>query len=360
MANDNYNSSPFTPQYTLIQKIKELQDHVKTIYENEEQFNQRIAELESKSIQFIVLENVDLTADTSIDLDFSAADYGKASGVKNCKLFIICSHGPSEYGARPVIFELSKFKQDLSLNEITFNGNVFSVSSDDKYVDTISAVATFSLGKIRIKFARVSLNFDLETIPHIFEIGSSTDVTSVFNQLKVCDMINQGDERVYILSYIDNADSAFFVIDFPNDALGYWRYYKDGDNWIYDDSSSFNINIESGGSKLYKHNIKCHINNDSYYTLTIISSSNDEFTSGASLIDKLRNLATNGWSSSNTISGTIFADFGEVGLESKILAIYHITRVDYLKVYICDPTGSIVEETVSTPIVNIEEEINLL
>lgn len=195
MANDNYNSSPFTPQYTLIQKIKELQDHVKTIYDNEDEFNNRITELESKSIQVIVLENVDLSGSTDITLDFSAADYGKAGGTKNCKLFIVCSYGPSEYGARRLIFELSKFKQDLSLNEISFSANIFDISSDNKYVDTISAVATLSLQKIRIKFARFNFTNliinSLETNGNAL-IGNDLDVDgdlTVFGETK-CEDLN--------------------------------------------------------------------------------------------------------------------------------------------------------------------------
>lgn len=231
MANDNYNSSPFTPQYTLIQKIKELQDHVKTIYENEEQFNQRIAKLESKSIQFITLENVDLTADSSVEIDFSAADFGKAGGVKNCKLFIICSHGPVEYGARPVIFELSKFKQDLSLNEITFNGNVFSVSSDDKYVDTISAVATLNPHKIRIKFARVSLNFESVSV---YTVDDDIDMLSseFLDTLKLGDIIFSTTEDAIFIVNTRNDESIKLICPIYNMYYEY-SYDENDSNWYF-------------------------------------------------------------------------------------------------------------------------------
>ena len=121
--------------------------------------------------------------------------------------------------------------------------------------------------------------------PTVYKIGASTDVTTMFDKVKVGDMINQNDEILYIVggSNYENGIS-LFVVDYGNDKIGYWYYEKENNNWVINEDTScnkkvnldlnftsFDINKSSlGGTKLYLHELQ--FNNEAYGTKLFVVS----------------------------------------------------------------------------------------
>ena len=104
--------------------------------------------------------------------------------------------------------------------------------------------------------------------PTVYKIGGFIDVTTMFDKVKVGDMINQGESRLYIVFYKDE-DYINLLIgngDDDNDLqIGVWQYYKENNNWLFDEDNSFNIEKSSG---LYLRHLYIESGDFHWYFLT--------------------------------------------------------------------------------------------
>ena len=161
----------------------------------------------------------------------------------------------------------------------------------EKFIEGMKSAdnSAYTLKQLITKLSLITKDIatDTETAPKVIKLGSSTDVTSVFDQVKVGDMINHDGTRLYIVTIVDLETICLFVFNYDTDSLCYWVYEKDGDNWIFNEDGSFDINKSSlgGGTKLYKHTLEITNDTDIYDNLIVISTRSTAYSDKSQFTD---------------------------------------------------------------------------